>query len=117
MTAHTYVLWLIDVWRAKTEAVFVLAVFKISLIDGQVVCRGTKAKCEPFVVARVEDFMKIIETKKALDASESYSQAIVVNGCVFTSGQIPTESSSIARRFWKWLGQGNQDNLFPCEYG
>lgn len=38
--------------------------------------------------------MKIIETKKAPAAIGPYSQAIVANGLVYTSGQIPIDPGS-----------------------
>lgn len=38
--------------------------------------------------------MKIIETKNAPDAIGPYSQAITLNGLVFTSGQIPIVPSA-----------------------
>lgn len=38
--------------------------------------------------------MKLINTEKAPRAIGPYSQAFVVNGCVYTSGQIPVDPSA-----------------------
>ena len=82
--------------------------------------------------------MKTLETKKAPAAIGPYSQAIILNGVLFTSGQIPVDPATgeiagdtieaQAEQVMKNLeavGKGSRNrsckrsknNLFPCGYG
>jgi 2-iminobutanoate/2-iminopropanoate deaminase len=41
------------------------------------------------IIRRVENIMEIVNTTNAPSAIGAYSQAVVINGIVYTSGQIP----------------------------
>ena len=77
--------------------------------------------------------MKVISTETAPAAIGPYSQAIVTNGLVFASGQIPVDPATGApagntidtqqercrhpRRCRKRHDQSRQDHLLPRRYG
>jgi 2-iminobutanoate/2-iminopropanoate deaminase len=47
-----------------------------------------------FVIQKGDIFMKVVSTDKAPAAIGPYSQAMILNGVVFTSGQIPIDPAT-----------------------